>query len=251
MLVVAYGVGRVMMIGFNQLRDAVFAKVGQHAVRRLANETFVHMHQLSLRFHLQRHTGGLSRVIERGIKGIEVIVRFTILNTLPTILELTLMAAVIAYQFSVSYVIVLAVMVAIYIYFTIRASDWRIAIRREMNESDTDANSKAIDSLLNFETVKYFNNEKLESDRFDRSMSGYETAAVKTLTSLAWLNAGQSVIYTTGMVICMVLSALAVLDGTQTVGRFRHDQRPVDPALHAAQFHRHGLSRDQAGAHRH
>ncbi|WP_201240995.1 ABCB family ABC transporter ATP-binding protein/permease [Rhodobium orientis] len=220
MLVIAYGVGRVMMIGFNQLRDAVFAKVGQHAVRRLANETFVHMHQLSLRFHLQRRTGGLSRVIERGIKGIEVIVRFTILNTLPTILELTLMAAVIAYQFSVSYVGVLAVMVAIYIYFTIRASDWRIAIRREMNESDTDANSKAIDSLLNFETVKYFNNEKLESDRFDRSMSGYETAAVKTLTSLAWLNAGQSVIYTTGMVICMVLSALAVLDGSQTVGDF-------------------------------
>ncbi|WP_264603089.1 ABCB family ABC transporter ATP-binding protein/permease [Rhodobium gokarnense] len=220
MLVVAYGVGRIMMIGFNQLRDAVFAKVGQHAVRRLANETFVHMHQLSLRFHLQRRTGGLSRVIERGIKGIEVIVRFTILNTLPTILELTLMAAVIAYQFSVSYVAVIAVMVAIYIYFTIRASDWRIAIRREMNESDTDANSKAIDSLLNFETVKYFNNEKLESDRFDRSMSGYETAAVKTLTSLAWLNAGQSVIYTTGMVICMVLSALAVLNGTQTVGDF-------------------------------
>ena len=220
LLVIAYGAGRVMMIVFNQLRDALFAKVGQHAVRRLAYETFVHMHDLSLRFHLQRRTGGLSRVIERGIKGIEIIVRFTILITLPTILELALMAGVIAFQFSFSYVIVIAVMVAIYVYFTVKASDWRIAIRREMNDSDTDANSKAIDSLLNYETVKYFNNEGLESRRFDGAMAGYEKAAVKTWTSLAWLNIGQSVIYTAGMVICMVLSARAVLAGTQTLGDF-------------------------------
>jgi len=220
MLVIAYGVGRILMIAFNQLRDALFAKVGQNAVRRLAYDTFVHMHRLSLRFHLQRRTGGLSRIIERGIKGIEVIVRFTILVTIPTILELALMAGVIAYQFSVIYVIVIAVMVAIYVYFTVKASDWRIAIRREMNDSDTDANSKAIDSLLNYETVKYFGNEGLESRRFDQSMASYEKAAVKTWTSLAVLNTGQSVIYTFGMIICMVLSARGVLAGTQTLGDF-------------------------------
>lgn len=220
MLVIAYGVGRVMMVAFNQLRDALFAKVGQHAVRRLAYETFLHMHELGLRFHLQRRTGGLSRIIERGIKGIEVIVRFTILITLPTILELALMAGVIAYQFSLSYVTIIAVMIAIYVAFTVRASNWRIAIRREMNESDTDANAKAIDSLLNYETVKYFGNEDLESSRFDRAMAGYETAAVKTWTSLAWLNAGQAVIYTIGMVLCMVLSARAVQAGTQSLGDF-------------------------------
>lgn len=220
MLVIAYGVGRIMMIGFNQLRDAIFAKVGQHAVRRLAYETFVHMHALGLRFHLQRRTGGLSRVIERGVKGIEIIVRFTILITLPTILELGLMAGVIAFQFSLSYVAVIAGMVVIYVWFTVKATDWRIDIRRKMNDSDTDANSKAIDSLLNYETVKYFGNERLESDRFDNAMAGYENAAVKTWTSLAWLNTGQTVIYTFGMIICMVMSARAVQAGTQTVGDF-------------------------------
>ncbi len=220
MLVIAYGLGRVMMVGFNQLRDALFAKVGQHAVRRLAFETFVHMHELGLRFHLQRKTGGLSRVIERGVKGIEIIVRFTILITLPTILELALMAGVIAFQFSLSYVAVIAVMVAIYVVFTVRASDWRIAIRREMNDSDTDANAKAIDSLLNYETVKYFGNEGLESSRFDLAMAGYEKAAVKTWTSLAWLNTGQTVIYTIGMVVCMVMSVRAVQVGTQSLGDF-------------------------------
>ena len=220
MLVVAYGAGRILMIGLNQVRDALFAKVGQHAVRQLAYKTFSHIHTLSLRFHLQRKTGGLSRVIERGIKGIEIIVRFTILITLPTILEFGLVAGVIGYQFSWLYVVIVAGMITLYIWFTVKTSEWRIAIRREMNESDTDANSKAVDSLLNFETVKYFGNEKLEMSRFDNAMAGYERAAVRTLTSLAVLNFGQTVIFTLAMIACMGLSAQAVMAGTQTIGDF-------------------------------
>jgi len=220
MLVIAYGVGRVMMMVFNQVRDALFAKVGQHAVRQLAYRTFVHMHRLSLRFHLQRRTGGLSRIIERGTKGIESIVRFTILNTIPTIIEFALMAGIVAYQFDLSYVGVMALTVWLYVWFTVRASDWRIAIRREMNESDTDANSKAIDSLLNFETVKYFGNEAMEARRFDGAMAVYEKAATKTWTSLAYLNIGQTVVFSIGMIICMAFSANAVLAGTQTIGDF-------------------------------
>ncbi len=220
MLVVAYAGGRILMVGFNQLRDALFARVGQHAVRRLAARTFVHVHNLSLRFHLQRRTGGLSRIIERGTKGIETIVRFTILNSLPTIIEFALMAGVIWYNFDYRYVLIVAVTIWAYVWFTVRASDWRIAIRREMNDSDTDANSKAVDSLLNFETVKYFGNEKMEVERFDRSMARYEKAATKTWTSLAWLNLGQTVIFVIGMAICMMLSARAVMAGTQTIGDF-------------------------------
>ena len=219
-LVIAYGVGRVMMVGFNQLRDALFAKVGQHAVRQLAYKTFVHMHELSLRFHLQRRTGGLSRIIERGTKGIEIIVRFTILMTIPTVLEFALMAGVVSYQFDWRYLVVLVVMIWLYVWFTMKASDWRIGIRRAMNDSDTDANTKAIDSLLNFETVKYFGNEKMEARRFDASMQRYEAAATKTWTSLAWLNFGQTLIFSIGMMVCMVFSAQAVMGGTQTIGDF-------------------------------
>jgi ATP-binding cassette subfamily B protein len=220
MLVVAYALGRIFMVGFNQLRDALFARVGQHAVRRLAARTFVHVHELSLRFHLERRTGGLSRIIERGTKGIETIVRFTILNSLPTILEFALMAGVIWYNFDYRYVLVIAVTIWAYIWFTVRASDWRITIRREMNDSDTDANSKAVDSLLNFETVKYFGNERMEAERFDLSMARYEKAATKSWTSLAWLNFGQTVIFVIGMAVCMILSARAVMAGTQTIGDF-------------------------------
>ncbi|MXN64316.1 ATP-binding cassette domain-containing protein [Stappia sp. GBMRC 2046] len=220
MLVIAYNVARVGFVGFNQLRDALFARVGQHAVRQLALVTFRHLHALSLRFHLARRTGGLSRVIERGVKGIENIVRFTILNGIPTILEFAIMAVVIWYQFGFSYVIVVAVMIVAYVWFTVKTSNWRISIRREMNENDTEANSKAIDSLLNFETVKYFGNEKMEVGRFDQSMAGYERAATKTWTSLAWLNFGQAVILGIGMAICMVFSARAVMAGTQTIGDF-------------------------------
>ena len=219
-MVVAYNVSRLVMWGFQQLRDALFARVGQHAVRQLAIRTFRHMHQLSLRFHLARRTGGLSRIIERGTKGIEVIVRFTILNTLPTILEFALYAAIFAYFFGWEYVLVIAVTVYLYSWFTIRASDWRIQIRRDMNQSDTEANTKAIDSLLNFETVKYFGNERMEAERFDASMARYEAAATKTWTSLGWLNFGQMAIFSTGMLICMVLSARAVQAGEQTLGDF-------------------------------
>ncbi len=220
MLVVAYNVVRVVQLGFNQLRDALFARVGQHAVRQLAYRTFVHLHALSLRFHLERRTGGLSRVIERGVKGIETIVRFTILNTLPTVIEFALVAVIFAIAYGWIYVAVIAVTVWLYTWFTVRASDWRISIRREMNDSDTDANTKAVDSLLNFETVKYFNNEEMEARRFDRSMERYEEAATKTWTSLGWLNFGQGVIFGVGMAIVMALSAWEVTRGTQTIGDF-------------------------------
>jgi ATP-binding cassette subfamily B protein len=220
LLVVANGVGRVLLGVFNNLRDALFAKVGQHAVRDLASKTFVHMHGLSLRYHLQRRTGGLQRVIERGTSGVETIVRFTILNTAPTILEFVLAAVVIAYQFDWIYLAVIAATVIVYVWFTVKASDWRIRIRKTMNESDQDANSKAIDSLLNFETVKYFGNEKMEAARFDRSMARYEQAAIRIWTSLAWLNIGQSIIFTAGMTACMVMSGAAVMRGEQTIGDF-------------------------------
>lgn len=220
MLVVAYNVVRIVQLGLNQLRDALFARVGQHAVRQLAYRTFVHMHDLSLRFHLERRTGGLSRIIERGTKGIDSIVRFTMLNTAPTVLEFALTAVIFAVAYGWLYVAVIAVTVWLYTWFTVRASDWRIAIRREMNDSDTDANTKAIDSLLNFETVKYFNNERMEAERFDRSMARYEIAATKTWTSLGWLNFGQGLIFGIGMTIIMVMSALEVRAGTQTLGDF-------------------------------
>ncbi|MCC0043646.1 MAG: ABC transporter ATP-binding protein/permease [Brucellaceae bacterium] len=220
MLVLAYNVVRVVQLGFNQLRDALFARVGQHAVRQLSQRTFVHIHRLSLRFHLERRTGGLSRIIERGVKGIETIVRFTILNTAPTILEFALAAVIFAVAYGWAYVAIIAVTVWLYIWFTVRASDWRIVIRKQMNDSDTDANTKAVDSLLNYETVKYFNNEDMEARRFDRSMARYEDAATKTWTSLGWLNFGQGVILGLGMAAAMGLSAWEVTRGTQTIGDF-------------------------------
>ncbi len=220
MLIVANGVGRILMNVFNNLRDALFARVGQHAVRNLAYKTFVHMHNLSLRYHLQRRTGGLSRIIERAINGIEIVVRFTILNTLPTFLEFGFAAAVITYQFNWTYLAVIAATIALYVGYTVRATNWRIKIRRAMNESDQDAHSKAIDSLLNFETVKYFGNERMEAGRYDQAMARYESSAVRIWTSLAWLNIGQIVIFTTGMTVCMVMSGVAVMHGEQTIGDF-------------------------------
>lgn len=220
MLVIAYNAARIVQWGLNQLRDALFASVGQYAVRRLAYQTFVHMHQLSLRFHLERRTGGLSRIIERGTKGIETIVRFTILNTVPTLLEFAMVAAIFAFAFGFSYFAITALTVFFYSWFTIRASDWRIGIRRAMNNSDTEANTKAIDSLLNFETVKYFGNETMEANRFDQSMERYEKSATQVWTSLGWLNMGQGVIFGIGMTLMMVLSAMAVQRGEQTIGDF-------------------------------
>jgi ATP-binding cassette subfamily B protein len=219
-LVIAYNFTRLLQLGLNQLRDSLFASVGQHAVRQLAYRTFVHMHQLSLRFHLERKTGGLSRIIERGTKGIETIVRFTILNSVPTLLEFVLTAIIFWVAYGFWYVLVTAVTVWLYIWFTIKASDWRISIRRSMNDSDTDANTKAIDSLLNFETVKYFGNEDMEAKRFDVSMARYEKAATSVWTSLGWLNFGQGVIFGLGTTVMMVMSALAVQRGEQTIGDF-------------------------------
>ncbi len=220
LLVASYGLARVMNVGFDQLRDALFARVGQHAVRNLSFKTFEHLHQLSLRFHLQRHTGGLSRVIERGTHAIEGVVRHTILHAVPTLLQCLFMAIVIAFQFSFVYVIVVVVMIGLYMTFTIKVTSWRIDIRRRMNQSDNDANSKAVDSLLNYETVKYFGNEAMETARYDSSMAVYQKAAISTWVSLAWLNFGQTVIFSIGMAVCMALSAYGVMQGTQTVGDF-------------------------------
>ncbi|ENN86298.1 putative ABC transporter, ATP-binding protein [Rhizobium freirei PRF 81] len=178
------------------------------------------MHELSLRFHLERKTGGLSRIIERGTKGIETIVRFTILNTFPTFIEFLLTAIIFWRGYGFSYLAVTAVTVWLYIWFTVKASDWRISIRRTMNNSDTDANTKAIDSLLNFETVKYFGNEEMEAKRFDQSMARYEKAATSVWTSLGWLNFGQGVIFGLGTTVMLVISGLSVLNGHQTVGDF-------------------------------
>ncbi|SDG33711.1 ABCB family ABC transporter ATP-binding protein/permease [Pelagibacterium luteolum] len=219
-LVLAYGLGQIIDTGFQQLRDVLFARVGQHAVRQLAFRTFTHIHRLSLRFHLQRKTGGLSRIIERGTKGIETIVRFTMLNTAPTLVEFIIVGAIFGWMFGLSYVLVLVAIVVLYMVFTVRASNWRIAIRRDMNESDTDANAKAIDSLLNFETVKYFGNEALEADRFDRAMTGYERAATRIWTSLGFLNFGQGVIFWVGMVTLSLMAANGVVNGDLTVGDF-------------------------------
>jgi ATP-binding cassette subfamily B protein len=218
--VLAYNFGRVMMVALAQLRDAVFAKVGQRAVRELAIRTFRHLHGLSLKFHLERRTGGLSRIISRGTNGIDTVLRFSLFNTFPTALEIAMVAGILTWSFGWIYAVVVLVTVVLYIAFTYMATEWRINIRRTMNDADTDANTKAIDSLLNFETVKYFGNEEHEAKRFDASMHRYETAAVKTWVSLAALNAGQTAIYTVGLTIVMILSALAIGRGQATVGDF-------------------------------
>lgn len=219
-MTVTYGSVRVIMAVLTQWRDGVFAKVAMHAVRKLAYLTFVHMHELSLRFHLERKTGGLTRVLERGRLGIEVIVRMVILQLVPTIVEVGLLMAVLLWQFDWRYVLVTLVTVVVYMYYTYIATEWRIAIRRRMNDSDTEANTKAIDSLLNYETVKYFSAEQREAERYDKSMERYERASVKTYTSLAVLNTGQAVIFTVGLTATMVMCAIGVRNGTNTVGDF-------------------------------
>lgn len=218
--VFAYGMANIMDSGFQQLRDILFAGVGQHAVRRLAFETFSHLHKMSLRFHLQRRLGGLSRIIERGTKGIETIVRFTMLNTAPAIVEFFVVSSIFTYLFGFTLLSALLLTIFVYIWFTIRASNWRIDIRREMNKSDTEANSKAVDSLINYETVKYFGNEDLESKRFDSSMAQYEKSAIRMWTSLGLLNFGQGIIFWSGMIIIGLISANGVLSGQFSIGDF-------------------------------
>jgi ABC-type transport system involved in Fe-S cluster assembly fused permease/ATPase subunit len=219
-LIIAYGGGRVMMMVFTQIRDVLFTRVGQHAVRQLSNETFEHLHRLSLRFHLERKTGGLSRIIERGRQAIELVIRMGILNSVPTALELALVLGIVAWLFGWEFVLVIAGTVAAYIWYTFKASEWRIAIRREWNDSDTEANTKAVDSLLNYETVKYFGNEAWEARRFDQSMERYERSAMRAYVSLSWLNIGQSAIFTLGLTICMLMAARGITHGVYTVGDF-------------------------------
>ncbi|HKG75606.1 MAG TPA: ABC transporter ATP-binding protein/permease [Aestuariivirgaceae bacterium] len=219
-MVVAYGVGRIMMVVFAQLRDALFAKVGQSAVRRLAIQTFRHLHALSLRFHLERRTGGLSRIIERGTKGIDTILRYSLFNTFPTIIEIAFVAGILWWNFGPIYALVILLTILLYTGFTYWATEWRINLRRVMNDADTDANTKAIDSLLNFETVKYFGNEEHEAQRFDRSLARYEKAAVRTWISLAILNAGQAVAFTLGLGVIMIMAAVDVTHGRASVGDF-------------------------------
>ena len=219
-LTVAYGMARLMTNGFQQLRDALFAAVGQRALRQLALETFTHIHRLSMRYHITRKTGGLSRIIERGVKGVEFLLRFMLFSVGPLVLELLLIAVVLFFLFDVWYLAVVAVTIALYVWFTFKVTEWRVKLRRQMNDQDTDANQKAIDSLLNFETVKYFGAEAREAARYDQAMAGYERAALKTSYSLAFLNFGQSFLITAGLVGVMVMAALGVQNGDLTVGDF-------------------------------
>jgi ATP-binding cassette, subfamily B, heavy metal transporter len=215
-----YGASRIIMTLLVQVREGMFAKVAMHAVRKLALSTFEHMHRLSLRFHLERKTGGLTRVLERGRTGIENISRMLLMTLVPTIIEFALIIVVCAIEFDWRYIVTIVGMIVCYLWFTIKATDWRVAIRRTMNDSDTDANTKAVDSLLNYETVKYFGAEEREAARYDRSMAAYERASIKTFTSLAVLNTGQAVIFTAALTICLVMAAQDVMAGTHSVGHF-------------------------------
>ena len=219
-LTVAYGLSRVLNTAFQQLRDVVFARVGQRALRLLALETFRHIHRLSLRYHITRKTGALSRIIERGVKGVDFLLRFLLFSIGPLVLELLLTLAVLFWLFDVWYMLVVAVTIILYVWFTFAVTEWRVRIRKVMNDQDSDANQKAIDSLLNYETVKYFNAERREARRYDRAMELYEEAAVRTNNSLAFLNFGQGFLITAGLVIVMVMAARGVEQGRLTVGDF-------------------------------
>ncbi len=219
-LTVVYGLTRLMEIGFQELRNVLFTRVGQRALRQLALETFEHIHRLSLRYHITRKTGGLSRIIERGVKGVDFLLRFLLFSIFPLILQLLMIMAIFFWLFDIWYLVTVVVTISLYVWFTFRVTEWRVTQRRIMNQQDTDANQKAIDSLLNFETVKYFNAENLEARRYDSAMERYEEAAVKTNYSLAFLNFGQAFLITSGLVIVMVLAAIGVARGDLTVGDF-------------------------------
>ncbi|MCY4005784.1 MAG: ABC transporter ATP-binding protein/permease [Rhodobacteraceae bacterium] len=219
-LTIAYGGARVLGVGFDQLRDVIFAKVGQRALRLLALTTFRHIHKLSLRYHITRKTGGLSRIIDRGVKGLEFLLRFMLFSVGPLILELCLIATILLVVLDFRYFAIITGIIVAYVWFTFKVTEWRVQIRREMNDQDTEANQKAVDSLLNYETVKYFNAEDRESDRYETSMRGYEQAALRTSYSLAALNLGQAILIASGTVGVMVLAAYGVLNGDLTVGDF-------------------------------
>jgi ATP-binding cassette subfamily B protein len=219
-MTVAYGGSRILSRGFEQLRDVVFAVVAQRAFRNLALETFQHIHKLSLRYHISRKTGALSRVIERGVKGLEFLLRFLLFSVGPLVLELLIIAGIMLFWFDYLYLAVIVVMIAAYVWFTFKVTEWRVKVRKFMNDQDTDANQKAIDSLLNYETVKYFSAEEREANRYDGAIKQYEKAALTTAYSLAFLNFGQSLIITAGLIIVMVMAALGVQSGHLTVGDF-------------------------------
>jgi ATP-binding cassette, subfamily B, heavy metal transporter len=219
-ITVAYGLARFGSVALGEMRDWIFVRVGQRALRKLALETFTHIHKLSMRYHITRKTGGLSRVIERGVKGVDFLLRFMLLSIGPLILELSLVSIIFAIYFGLTYAAVVVATIAIYVTYTFKVTEWRVQIRRQMNDQDTDANQKAIDSLLNFETVKYFNAEAREAKRYDGAMAAYEGFAVRTGQSLSVLNMGQSFIITTGLIIVMVMSAYGVQAGQFTVGDF-------------------------------
>ncbi|MFL2785753.1 MAG: ABCB family ABC transporter ATP-binding protein/permease [Paracoccaceae bacterium] len=219
-LTLAYGTARILESGFQQLRDAVFAPVGQRALRLLALETFRHIHSLSMRYHITRKTGGLSRIVERGVKGVDFLLRFLLFSIGPLILQMVMISSALFIILDFWYVLVVLTTIALYVWFTFTVSEWRVKLRRRMNEQDTEANQKAIDSLLNFETVKYFNAEEREAQRYDRAMAGYADAALKTSYSLAALNFGQVVLITLGLTTMMVMAALGVQNGTLSVGDF-------------------------------
>ena len=219
-LTVAYGVSRIFTNGFQQLRDVLFAKVAQRALRKLALITFRHIHALSLRYHITRQTGGLSRIVERGVKGVEFLLRFLLFSIGPLVLELLMIAILLYVMLDIRYLAVIFVTIGIYVWFTFKVTEWRVKLRKKMNEQDTDAAQKAVDSLLNFETVKYFNAEQREANRYDIAMAGYEDAALKTAYSLGFLNFGQAVLITLGLIAVMVMAALGVQNGVLTVGDF-------------------------------
>ena len=217
-LIVGYGLLRLFSTLFGELRDAVFANVTQRAIRRVALQVFEHLHSLSLRFHLDRQTGGVSRDIERGTRGIGFLLNFTLFNIVPTLLEIVLVAAILLKKYSVWFAVITFVTLVIYIAFTLFITEWRMVVRRTMNDLDSKANTRAIDSLLNYETVKYFGNEKYEAQRYDHNMEHWETAAVRNQVSLALLNSVQSVIIAIGITALMVLAADEVVKGKMTVG---------------------------------
>ena len=250
-LLAAYGLLRFSTTLFAELRDVVFVRVAQRAMRRVALEVFRHLHSLSLRFHLERQTGGVSRDIERGTRGISTLLSYLLFSIIPVILEFGLVAAVLLAKFDWRFAAITFGAVAVYIAFTILVTEWRIEIRRNANELDSKANTRAIDSLLNYETVKYFGNEEYEARRYDENLRHYEAAAVKSEASLGLLNIGQSLI---------IAIAVTAADDPRRAGRGRADAHPrrprageraPDPALHPAQLPRHGLPRDQAVAGRH
>ncbi len=219
-LVLAYGLARVLSLAFGELRDAVFARVAQRAIRTSALGIFRHLHGLALRFHLERQTGGLSRAIERGTKGIESLLSFALFNILPTLLEILLVTVILWSLFSLAFAAVTLVTVVLYIAFTMLVTEWRLKFRRQMNQTDQDANTKAIDSLINYETVKYFGNEDHEARRFDGALRQYESAAVRSRTSLSLLNIGQGAIISVGLTLVMYMAARGIRDGSMTVGDF-------------------------------